>query len=96
MAKQASTRDLLRQALRDHPEVASAALLAVAVDQDVLDREEAERLAETLPLDDFEGVSAELTVRVEEKGRTQELVEWITRIRRVGKLAGDLLERSRR
>jgi hypothetical protein len=75
--------------------VASAALLAIAVDQEVIDRAEAERLVEALPLDDFEGVSAELTVRVEEKGRTQELVEWITRIRRVGKLAGDLLGRGR-
>ncbi len=76
------SHQLIRQTIQDRPEMASALLLGVAIERDLLSSKEAQHLAEREGLKSFEVIKNELAVRMKERGRTQELAELLSQGRR--------------
>ena len=81
----------LKTLFEEHPEVASAGLLALAVERDLISAREARNLAVRPGLADGEAIRATLAVKLEEADRTDELVALLLELRRIKRRAEDLL-----
>jgi hypothetical protein len=86
----------LKRIVEEHPEVASAALLAFAVERRVIDAPKAVRLADQVDLADFGRVKALLVLEVERSGRRAELVGLLRAGRRIQRDAETLVRRTGR
>jgi hypothetical protein len=95
-----SSVDLVLEGLRElrsrHPEVASAALIALAVERHVLPEGKAKAWAQTLDLADFERVKALLVREVDQQGHRSVLVDLLRSSRRVQRRTELLLRASER
>ena len=84
----------LKSLLDEHPAAASAGLIALAVEREVLKESDARSLASKLDLDDFERVKAVLARELKDRGRSQELVALLQEARRIQRRAEKLLKRA--
>lgn len=87
--------DALRRLVEEHPHVASAGLLALAVEHEVLTERGARALARRLDLTDFETTKAVLAREVDRAGETATLVGLVRTGRRIQRRTEILLKQAR-